>query len=252
MTKYLAAMAIMLATPGIASASQIVLSASNIVGVSSAYNQGAGDNGPAFVANGARVTGVYGAGNLFNAQIGQPAVENFTDGSYFLTGDGVSSPTVSNPFVAVDLGAAYTLSGFELFNTSNGHVQDRGTATFAIFGSNVLIDDGANGSRIGGAPTLLAVGSLMVHTHGVAPLAQSFSALSDESFRYIQFMPLTGGAHNLYQPFAMGLNELKVFGSDQNAGPGAVPEPATWAMMIGGFAMAGATLRRRRMALRFT
>jgi len=30
-----------------------------------------------------------------------------------------------------------------------------------------------------------------------------------------------------------------------------VPEPATWAMMIGGFALAGAAMRRRRMAVRF-
>jgi len=29
----------------------------------------------------------------------------------------------------------------------------------------------------------------------------------------------------------------------------AVPEPATWALMIGGFGLAGATLRRRRMAV---
>lgn len=33
------------------------------------------------------------------------------------------------------------------------------------------------------------------------------------------------------------------FGSDR---PGAIPEPATWAMMITGFGMAGAVLRRRR------
>ena len=31
----------------------------------------------------------------------------------------------------------------------------------------------------------------------------------------------------------------------------AVPEPATWAMMIGGFALAGATMRRRKMQVSF-
>lgn len=31
----------------------------------------------------------------------------------------------------------------------------------------------------------------------------------------------------------------------------AVPEPATWAMLIGGFALTGAALRRRRMTARF-
>lgn len=32
---------------------------------------------------------------------------------------------------------------------------------------------------------------------------------------------------------------------------GAVPEPATWAMMIGGFALVGSTMRRRRTAISF-
>jgi hypothetical protein len=31
----------------------------------------------------------------------------------------------------------------------------------------------------------------------------------------------------------------------------AVPEPTTWAMMIGGFAMVGANLRRRRTTIAF-
>jgi len=33
--------------------------------------------------------------------------------------------------------------------------------------------------------------------------------------------------------------------------PNAVPEPATWAMMIGGFALAGIAMRRRRMQVSF-
>ena len=33
--------------------------------------------------------------------------------------------------------------------------------------------------------------------------------------------------------------------------PGAVPEPASWAMMIGGFALAGGAMRRRKVALAF-
>ena len=32
-------------------------------------------------------------------------------------------------------------------------------------------------------------------------------------------------------------------------GYGGVPEPASWALMIGGFGLAGATLRRRRRTL---
>jgi hypothetical protein len=34
-------------------------------------------------------------------------------------------------------------------------------------------------------------------------------------------------------------------------GAGAIPEPATWAMMIGGFALVGASMRRRRTAASF-
>jgi len=40
-------------------------------------------------------------------------------------------------------------------------------------------------------------------------------------------------------------------GGEIRANLSAVPEPASWAMMIGGFALAGAALRRRRLAVRF-
>lgn len=44
------------------------------------------------------------------------------------------------------------------------------------------------------------------------------------------------------------LDDLSFTGATQS-GSTAVPEPATWALMIGGFGLAGAALRRRRAAL---
>jgi len=48
------------------------------------------------------------------------------------------------------------------------------------------------------------------------------------------------------QSFNGGLPETETGSNDVRLPSGAVPEPATWAMMIGGFGMAGAMMRRRR------
>lgn len=58
---------------------------------------------------------------------------------------------------------------------------------------------------------------------------------------------LTGQSVTLTYAYAAGL------GLDDTGNPptGAVPEPATWAMMIGGFALAGAAMRRRKTAVSF-
>ena len=47
----------------------------------------------------------------------------------------------------------------------------------------------------------------------------------------------------------IGANDYWTAFNDITTGGAAVPEPATWALMIGGFGMAGATLRRRRAAI---
>lgn len=61
--------------------------------------------------------------------------------------------------------------------------------------------------------------------------------------------------------FAGKLNTLTVNGLSRGNGsyggqlsfaPGAVPEPATWAMMIVGFGLVGSAMRRRRQSIAFT
>ena len=51
-----------------------------------------------------------------------------------------------------------------------------------------------------------------------------------------EFTPAAGGSHNNYANFTI---TSVTFG-------GGVPEPATWALMIGGFGLAGVAMRRRR------
>jgi len=243
----LAALAACAVPAGAHAQQQVVLTANNVVGASSVYDQGAGAQGASFVRNGARVVGQYGAGNIFNEQGAGPAVETFGSGQYFLTGDGRSfEPTVANPYITIDLGGTYTLSSFSLFNTSNGSIGDRGTADFSIRGANALADDGANGATLGGVTTLLVDGTLARHTPNTAPVAQTFASLSGAGFRYLQFAP-TSAAAGTFNAQSLGLNELRVFGTATvQAG---VPEPATWAMMIGGFGLVGAAGRRRRTAV---
>jgi hypothetical protein len=51
------------------------------------------------------------------------------------------------------------------------------------------------------------------------------------------------------EAFQLRVNELQFAATGAvNVGVGAIPEPGTWALMIGGFGLAGAALRRRRSA----
>lgn len=73
--------------------------------------------------------------------------------------------------------------------------------------------------------------------HVVAYGAQLFSGLTSDP-------TLLTGVFSLYS----GIYTLTVAPA---ASPSPAPEPASWAMMIGGFGVVGATMRRRKAALRF-
>lgn len=199
---------------GSAQAAQIALAPGNVYASSGAYSA------------------TYAADNILDQQSGD-IFEGAQDGSYWLAPD--NGPAVA--FISIDLGAAHRLTGFELFNTHNAFVNDRGTGAFEIVGSNVADF---------GAATLLVAGVLAAQSIANDPLdAQSFAVTDTGGYRFIQFRalsvaavnPICCGVQNAY-----GLNELRAYGQLADA----VPEPASWALMIGGFACAGGAVRRRR------
>ena len=197
--------------PASAHAAQLTLSPANVYASSGDYSA------------------TYAANNILDQQTGI-INEAQQDGSYWLSPD--NGPAVG--FISIDLGAAYQMTSFDLFNTHNAFVNDRGTGRFEIIGSS---DAGFATS------TLLVSGTLAAQSSANDPLdAQTFSVSGSGAYRYIQFRalgvasanPICCGIQNNY-----GLNELRAFGV---AG---VPEPATWGLMLGGFGVVGAAARRR-------
>jgi hypothetical protein len=196
------------------------------------------------------------AGSIFGQQTGPVDEGDYGKGDYWISANYAG---VTQPFITVDLGAKYAVSGFELFNTGNQGAGDRGTGSFSIYGSNTLAVDAADDTlTLGGTPTLLLGATLdpaAITAPGgftVLPIpGQTFAASPAAAFRYLQFMPLTVACdapafEQSCVPYGFGLNELRVFG----VAVGSAPEPADWALMVIGTCLAGAALRRSRAIAR--
>ena len=76
----------------------------------------------------------------------------------------------------------------------------------------------------------------------------SVAAFADLSFNYSGSVPSTGSGST--GQFEYGGEKL-LFKNQTYSISAAVPEPASWAMMIGGFALVGSAMRRKRPAVRF-
>ncbi len=209
MFKFVAAAVALAATPVAVSAAQLTLAPASVIGSSGYYT----------------ACCTFQPGNIFDQQTGT-VTESFGAG-YWLNPD--NGP--ANAYITVDLGAVYNLTGVTLYNTHNGPYADRGTGDFQIFGSNSV----AGGALVGGTSLLSA--TLTPEVSG-DPTAQAFTLSG--SYRFISFNPtsVSVGGNPCCGANVYGLDELKVFGT-------AVPEPATWALMIAGFGMTGFAMRRR-------
>jgi hypothetical protein len=216
MLKSIVAAVALLAAPVAANAVQVALSPLDIAG-SSGFYQGFD----------------FAPGNILNQQTGT-VTETFGAG-YWLNED--NGPT--NAFITIDLDGTYNLTKIRLYNTANGFYGDRGTGSFQIFGGNSI----TNG--VIDSPTLILSGTLSAGTPYIGnnapsfPVAQDFSVSG--SFSYISFNPTSVSTFNnaCCGTNVYGLNELKVYA--------AVPEPQSWMLLIAGFGLVGASMRRRAM-----
>jgi hypothetical protein len=69
---------------------------------------------------------------------------------------------------------------------------------------------------------------------------------------FFYFQPGAFGANGTYNTIIFGSDQaatLTVSGIGGGGGPPPIPEPATWAMLIAGFGLTGAAMRRRRVAV---
>jgi hypothetical protein len=146
---------------------------------------------------------------------------------------------VSRAQLTFDLGAVYQLVSADIwqFNYADPYpvnplhiinTIDRGVKDF-----NILIStDGVDYTQV--------FSGRMTRENGDPAAAQNFSFAGEA--QYVKLDLLNNYAEgSIYDPYATGLGEVRFNSADV----GAVPEPATWAMMIGGFALVGATMRRR-------
>jgi hypothetical protein len=140
------------------------------------------------------------------------------------------------PTLTFDLGGAYDLTNFHLWNYNEGGGfggQLRGIAT-----ANVSVSlDNVNYTQVGTTYTFaLAPGN--------TPYTGEDYALSALNVRYVRIAALTNGGGNTGTSFsnATGIGEIRFVGDVTT-----VPEPSTYIMMLGGL---GALLlfRRRRAA----
>ena len=205
-------------------AAQIPLSPANVIGFFGQYS------------------GLFPASAILDHQTGTIS-EPTQNGSYWLNSD--NGP--ANAYIVIDLGAAFHLGSFDLFNTHNAMFNDRGTGLFSIEASN-SISPGVfgSGSDLSGLTVTLVSGTLLAASSNTDPLApQTFVASDPGSYRYIRFSPHTVATSstpccgtNTY-----GLNELRAFDAPLSE----VPEPATMTLLGGGLAVFG-LLRKKRAA----
>lgn len=148
--------------------------------------------------------------------------------------------------------------GFNLTGVMQGAI-DLATGGFYVVGANTgagasapFAPQGAPNVRFDRVILIQKTGDGTVFGPGGGPISGSSADDTFRTFVPLAMLPSTGAdspfdyTFNLWPRSATNL--ISDFAPD-NSMLASVPEPATWVMLIGGFALAGAALRRRRLGV---
>ena len=133
------------------------------------------------------------------------------------TGVDVNGDVSSYPIILFENGS------FKVWDSNTGIYDDLGLPTGFNFGTYQTLTYSLSGSQI---------------FYNIGDLTGSFDANGTVSFSNVILQGYNTPAGDTYSIYWDNLNS-------------AVPEPATWAMMIGGFALAGAAMRRKKAVVAF-
>jgi opacity protein-like surface antigen len=151
--------------------------------------------------------------------------------------------TSGSPVGAFYSGVGVTMSGFTV---TNGFGASSPPNLAYDSGGTAEIDTTFGFTALSFTSGFFMPGTVEVYSGagGTGTLLGSLSGLLGNPFAFSPFsIPLSGVAHSVVVSGPAGM-----LGFDDLRFTTGVPEPATWALMIGGFGLAGVALRRRRPA----
>ncbi len=150
-----------------------------------------------------------------------------------LTNGGTIAPGAAGATGTLALAGNYAQTAFGTLSS-----QLASTGSFDVF--NISGTAGLNGTLALSCILGCAIntGDSFVLLNSVGNLSGTFSNVTTSGF-------LSGFTYNVIYDYAADLVRLDVINAGTIPTPGAVPEPATWLMMLFGFGLVGSTLRRR-------
>jgi hypothetical protein len=187
----------------------------------------------------------------FNVQIANLSGAPFTMAAVMGFGFGVTavSPTTGNPVYLSSTGVSQSGTspidfGQRLVNTdaNRENVNQLGQIADACF---MWGSSGTTNNCTGGGSGGLMIGAPVSDQNIAITFSQSVSEITLSNL-FVRYQRLNAPSLGLNGDSGSGLGTL-VPGGDLDPNGDPVPEPASWAMLIAGFGLTGAAMRRRRL-----